>query len=244
MAGRLCDLLFVYGIIVVMHSSAKSFIVVSPSQIGILLECPRCLWLYFREGLKRPSGPFPSLPGGFDLLFKKYFDDYRQKAKLPPELEGQVDGKLFDDVEKLDTWRNNRRGISAEFTEMDLLLKGAIDDLIVNPSGEFVPLDFKTRGFELKEDTAAHYQTQLDLYTLLFKKSGHPVASYGYLLFFWPKKYGRHSADFNAELVKIEVSPERGFETLKEVMRIVKGSTPSASSDCGFCRFREFGNGG
>ena len=215
---------------------------ISPSQIGMLLECPRCLWLFFREGLKRPSGPFPSLPGGFDLLFKKYFDEYRRVGKLPPELEGSVEGKLFDEMDKLDVWRNNWKGISAEFPELGLLLKGAIDDLIVNKKRELVPLDFKTRGYPIKEDTAAHYQTQLDLYALLFKENGYPVASYGYLLFFWPKKYGGHSADFNTELVNMEISPDRGIDTLKEVVRIVKGHQPAAHSDCEFCRFREVGS--
>ena len=216
---------------------------VSPSQIGMLFECPRCLWLFFREGLKRPSGPFPSLPGGFDLLFKKYFDDYRRKGELPPELDGKVEGKLFDKMDKLDVWRNNWKGISVEFLELGLLLKGAIDDLIVNEKGEFVPIDFKTRGYPTKEDTAAHYQTQLDLYALLFKENGHSVASYGYLLFFWPKKYGGYSADFNTELVNMEISPDRGLATLKEVVRIVKGREAPAHSDCEFCRFREFDNG-
>ncbi len=219
---------------------SKSHITVSPSQIGMLLECPRCLWLYFREGLRRPSGPFPSLPGGFDILFKDYFDEFRKRGKMPPELEGKVEGKLFDDLEKLDIWRNNRRGIFTEFQEMHLVLKGAIDELIVNPKSEFVVLDFKTRGYPPKEDTSAHYQTQLDLYALLFDKNDYPIASYGYLLFFWPKKYGGHSADFNTELVNMEISPERGIDTLKEVVRIVKGRQPAAHSDCEFCRFREF----
>lgn len=224
-----------------MRSKLARFIV-SPSQIGMLLECPRCLWLYFREGLRRPQGPFPSLPSGFDLLFKRYFDEFREKGKLPPELDGQIDGKLFDDVGKLDTWRNNRRGILAEFPEMNLLLRGAIDDLIVSQSGEFVPLDFKTRGYPIKEDTSLHYQTQLDLYALLFSKNGYPVASYGYLLFFYPKKYARHSADFNTELVKMEVSPERGVDVLQRTVKIINGSEPPAHSECEFCKFRDFGN--
>jgi len=221
----------------------KTLLKVSPSQIGMLLECPRCLWLYFREGLKRPSGIFPSLPGGFDRLFKTYFDAYREREALPPELDKLKEEKLYQDRKLLDVWRNNWKGISYEFNDLDLTLKGAIDDLLVNDKGEFVPIDFKTRGYPLKEDTAAHYQTQLDLYTLLFEKNGYPVADHGYLLFFWPKKYEKNSADFETELIKMKVSHQNGFEVLQEVVRIIKDGEPKAHSDCEFCRFREFNNG-
>lgn len=223
--------------------TSKFSITVSPSQIGMLLECPRCLWLYFREGLKRPSGPFPSLPGGFDRLFKTYFDGYRENGKLPPELEGLREEKLYTDRAFLDVWRNNWKGISHIFTELDLTLKGAIDDLLVNNKGEFVPIDFKTRGYPTKEDTAVHYQTQLDLYALLFEKNGYSTAGYGYLLFFWPKEYAQGSAGFSTELVKLKLSPQNGFAILQRVAEIVQGDEPEAHSECEFCRFRGFSNG-
>ena len=134
-------------------------------------------------------------------------------------------------------------GSTAEMINIWLVMSAGREPFFVNEKGEFVPIDFKTRGYPTKEDTAAHYQTQLDLYALLFKENGHSVASYGYLLFFWPKKYGGYSADFNTELVNMEISPERGLNTLKEVVRIVKGREAPAHSDCEFCRFREFDNG-
>ena len=220
----------------------NNLFVVSPSQIGMLLECPRCLWMYFREGLKRPSGPFPSLPGGFDGLFKKYFDGFRKEGTLPPELFGKIDGKLFDDTTLLSVWQNNWKGISAEFPEYRMLLRGAIDDLIVDQDGRFVPLDFKTRGYPTKEATAAHYQTQLDCYALLFSANGYSVADYGYLLFFWPKKYREHSAEFETELIKMSVDANRGKEILAKAAEIIRGKEPSAHSECEFCRFRSFGN--
>lgn len=222
------------------QGSHKEAITVSPSQIGMLLECPRCLWLYFREGLKRPSGPFPSLPGGFDLLFKSYFDSFRKAGKLPPELDGKVDGKLYTDMANLEVWRNARRGLGAKFPDMDLFLHGAIDDVIVRDSGEFVLVDFKTRGFPIKEDTSSHYQIQLDLYALLFKENGYPVADYGYLLFFWPKKYAEYGADFETEVVKMSVDPDRALQTLSKVIEIIRGRQPAAHTNCEFCRFREF----
>lgn len=83
---------------------------VSPSGIGSLMECPRCLWLSANENTNRPEGIFPSLPGGFDGLFKTYFDSFRQRSEMPPEIAGKVKGKLFADREKLAHWHRIGKG--------------------------------------------------------------------------------------------------------------------------------------
>ncbi len=222
-------------------SMEQTLIKITPSQVGMLLECPRCLWLYFNKGLRQPMGPFPSLPGGMDLLFKNYFDEYRKKNSLPPELEGKVDGaRLFPDLALLDRWRTNMQGIQATFPEYGLFLKGAIDDLLLTDAGEVIVLDFKTRGFPTKENSHSYYQHQLDLYTLLFDKNDYDVASYAYLLFFWPKEYTSAGSRFESDLVKITVSPEGGRRVLESVSLIIKGPQPSAIPSCGFCRYRDF----
>ncbi|MEX1068515.1 MAG: PD-(D/E)XK nuclease family protein [Patescibacteria group bacterium] len=215
---------------------------VSPSQIGGLLECPRCLWLEFNEKVKRPRGIFPSLPGGMDLILKDYFDSFRGKG-LPPEIEGKItDARLYDgDLEKFKVWREinfGRGGLTAEFPQFEMTLRGAIDELLVNKAGEYVPFDFKTRGFPLKEDTHKHYQHQLDLYTLLFRENGMKPAAYGYLLFFWPKEYKDGQTSFNTELVKMEVSPENGLKLLEKAHQIITGPKPEAHQDCEFCLYR------
>ena len=51
------------------------------------------------QGIHRPRGVFPSLPGGMDNLIKKYFDTYRLQNKLPPEIDGKVEGVLMADLE-------------------------------------------------------------------------------------------------------------------------------------------------
>ncbi len=215
---------------------------VSPSGVGYLLECPRCLWLHINESKKRPRGAYPSLPDGMDNVFKKYFDEYRKQGMLPPEIEGKVEGKLFSDPQKLHEWREfnfGRGGIKAEIKEFDMILSGAIDDLLVAPDGKFVPFDFKTRGYPTKEDTHEHYRSQLDLYALLFKKNGYDPADYGYLLFFWPESYNLGMANFKTELVKMDISPSRGLSVLEKVHKIVTGQIPPAHQMCEYCTYRE-----
>lgn len=215
---------------------------VSPSLIGSLFECPRCLWFHFNDGLKRPAGIFPSLPGGMDGVFKTYFDSYRKVGKLPPEIDGKVDGKLFSDAEQLEKWRTKRKELAVEFPEYDMVLNGLIDDLLVAPDGKFIPFDFKTRGYPLKADTHEHYQHQLDLYALMFEHHKHPVTEYGYLLFFYPKSYSKGNAEFVTELIKMDVDPNRALELLKKVYEIVSGNTPNAHSECQYCKYLELSN--
>ena len=215
---------------------------ISPSGVSSLLECPRCLWLQVREEKKRPRGIYPSLPDGMDNVFKKYFDEYRVRGEMPPEIDGKIEGRLFDDSKFLRQWREfdfGRGGIRTEIPEYEMVVAGAIDDLVVAPDGAFVPFDFKTRGYPLKEDTHEHYRTQLDLYAMLFERNGHTIAGYGYLLFFWPQAYEMGMANFKTELIKMDVSPSRGMSVLKKVHDIVTNLKPEAASRCEYCLYRE-----
>ena len=214
---------------------------ISPSGISYLLECPRCLWLHINENKKRPRGIYPSLPDGMDNVFKKYFDEYRVRGELPPEIEGKVEGALFPDLKQLNSWREfnfGRGGIKAEVPEYNILISGAIDDLLVSPDGKFTLFDFKTRGYPTKEDTHEHYRHQLDLYALLFQKNGMTLTGYGYLLFFWPESYGFGMANFKTDLVKMDVSPNRGMSVLQKVRSIIDSPMPVAHSDCEYCTYR------
>lgn len=223
-------------------TSVDKFITISPSLVGYLSECPRCLWLHYNESVKRPRGAFPSLPDGMDDTFKKYFDTFRAQGTLPPEIESKVEGRLYDDLGKLDVWRNTnfgRGGLAAEFPEISIRLRGAIDDLLVSDDGKYIPLDFKTRGYPAKEDTHRHYQHQLDCYALLFEQNNMPPAGFGYLLFFWPERYHDHAAYFQSELVKLDVQPERARELLRKVRNLLDGPIPPSHETCEYCLYRE-----
>lgn len=214
---------------------------ITPSGLSMLLECPRCMWLQFNENVKRPRGIFPSLPDGMDNVFKKYFDEYRLRDALPPEIEGKVDGALFSDAQKLNVWREfnfGKGGLRTEIPEFDMIISGAIDDLLVSSDGKFIPFDFKTRGYPNKEDTHEHYRVQLDLYALLFEKNNMSPAEYGYLLFFWPESYHLGTANFKTQLIKMDVSAARGYGALQKARAIIVGPEPSSRDMCEYCAYR------
>ncbi|MBI5002130.1 hypothetical protein HZC31_01985 [Candidatus Woesearchaeota archaeon] len=102
----------------------------SPTSLSLLKECPKCFWLAFNKGIKRPSTIFPSLPSGMDGILKKHFDFFMEKGQLPPELQ-QLNGDvtLFNDAELLKVWRSNFKGI--QWTDKKgNLFRGAIDNLL------------------------------------------------------------------------------------------------------------------
>lgn len=171
----------------------------SPSSLSLLKECPRCFWLAFNKGDKRPAGIFPSLPSGMDGILKKHFDKFMEKGELPPELQ-ELNGnvKLFDDAELLKIWRSNFKGIQWTDKEGNLF-RGAVDN-ILKKGKKLIVLDYKTRGYPLKEDTAEHYQNQLDIYNFLLRKNDYETEDYAYLIFYHPDKVNEDgSVIFNTD---------------------------------------------
>lgn len=210
----------------------------SASSLALLLECPRCFWLQVNEDLRRPRGPFPSLPGGIDTALKAHLDEYRAGGELPPDLRGKVPGALFADQRQLDRWRDALRG-DLRFLDraLDVEVTGGLDDLLVE-NGALTPLDFKTRGWAVKEDTHKHYQHQLDLYAWLLEKLGHQTSGRGVLLFFSPVAYaGEGKVKFRIEPVEMHTDTKRAASLLERAVGVLRGSLPKKHEECAFCHF-------
>lgn len=210
----------------------------SPSKLNLFLECHLCFWLS-NKGIHRPSGPFPSLPGGIDRKLKVYFDKYRKKGKLPPELKEKLDGKLYDDMAKMDTWRNARKGLSWADDEGNILA-GAIDDCLFDGEN-FIVVDFKTYGgSDIKDEKIEFYQNQLDCYALLFEKNGLKHSGYSYLIFFLPLEVKEHGeVKFDIQVKKVKVDSSRALHTFNEAIKLINGKRPKKHSDCKFCAWAD-----
>lgn len=182
--------------------------------------------------------PFPSLPSGIDRVLKEYYDSYRRDNKLPPELsELEKEGvKLYNDYAKLDELRNFRRGMRWKTKKGDVV-RGALDDLL-EKDGKLIVLDYKTRGFPLKEDTVGFHKMQLEVYTFLLEKSGFETKDYGYLIFYHPKKVrSSRLVLFETDLVKVGVSVENAEKFVKNALKTLKGRIPKSSEDCKYCNW-------
>ena len=212
----------------------------SPSTLKLLAECPRCFWLRFNKNLKRPDTIFPSLPSGMDKLLKEHFDRFMRKGELPPELQklnGEV--KLFNDEKLLALWRNNFKGVQWKDADGNVL-RGAVDNLLVKGK-KLIVLDYKTRGFPLKDDTHDYYIDQMALYTFLLQKNGYETEDYAYLLFYHPTMIHENGAvDFQADLVKVTVDVEKAEGIVIGALDVLKWAEPDATEEGGHCK----GDGG
>lgn len=205
----------------------------SPSSLNLMQECPRCFWLDKHDIWKRPSGAFPSLPSGMDRVLKAHFDKFMKQGKLPPELceaKNKSECKnlrLFDEENLLSVWRNNFKGISWTDKKGNTL-HGAVDNILVNKKNEkLIVLDYKTRGFPLKEDTHEHYQLQLDVYNFLLRQNEYETENFAFLLFYVPKEVlETGEVVFDTELVKMDVSAINGGRVFKEAINLLNSDCP------------------
>ena len=210
----------------------------SPSSLSLLKDCPRCFWLHFNKNIKRPDSIFPSLPSGMDKILKEHFDRFMKKGELPPELQ-QLNGEvnLFDDEELLKIWRSNFKGIQWADKNGNVF-RGAVDN-ILKKGKKLIVLDYKTRGFPLKEDTHEHYQDQLDIYNFLLRKNGYDTEEYAYLLFYHPTVVHESGAvDFQADLVKMAISVKNAENIFKKALTVLEHTMPKPGEECGFCEWR------
>ena len=208
----------------------------SPSALNLMKDCPRCFWLDKHNVWKRPEGIFPSLPSGMDRILKVHFDKFMEKGELPPELCNNkecIGMKLFDDKELLKVWQNNWKGIS--FTDEDgNELHGAVDN-ILKKGKKLVVLDYKTRGYALKEDTHEHYRLQQNIYNFLLRKNGYETEDYFFLLFYIPKEVNASGeVIFETTLKKVEVDIKQAEDAWKKAIDLLNGECPDKG--CQWCQ--------
>lgn len=203
-------------------------------------SCPKCFWLHYNKGIKRPSGIFPSLPNGMDLVIKNYFDTFRKVKKMPPIVSKQIKGKLveFNLIEK---WRDWRTGLEYK-TNKGTTLIGALDDCLIH-KGKYIPIDYKTKGSPPGEGYGEkYYQTQLDIYSLLLSANEYPVGDHAFLVYYSPKIVKGCIVDFDVNVLKVGTDIDRADELLNEAIDVLQeGKAPEADKSCVYCKYRSIG---
>ncbi|MBI5148678.1 PD-(D/E)XK nuclease family protein [Candidatus Pacearchaeota archaeon] len=209
----------------------------SPTGLNLMEDCERCFWLEHNASIERPSGIFPSLPSGMDRILKAYFDGYRKKGELPPELAENKEFencKLFDNLEILTTWRDGYKGISLK-DKRGNVLRGAVDDILVRDE-KLIVIDYKTRGFPLKQDTVGHYKNQLDIYNLLLRRNGHNTEDNSFLFFYIPKEVKeRGTVIFNIDFQKVNVNIKNVNLIWNRALSILDSPCPEKKK-CNWCK--------
>jgi hypothetical protein len=171
-------------------------------------------------------------------ILKVHFDKFMEKGESPPELcenKECKNMKLFTDKEKLKIWQSNWKGISW-IDKKGNELRGAIDNILVKGK-KLIVLDYKTRGYDLKGDTAEHYRQQQNIYNFLLRKNGYKTEDYFFLLFYVPKEVmATGEVIFDTSLVKMKVDVESAEKVWKKALKLLNSDCPSKC--CEWCEGR------
>lgn len=213
----------------------QSRLVLSPSTLTLLQECPACLWKHFR-GIRRPDRPMPTITLALDRIAKAYVDSYR--PQVPPLFAGRLPGELAPvrPAARM-TWTDP----ASDFT-----VTGALDDYVILPDGLAAPVDFKSRDRAPRVVHPTH-QLQLDVYSLLLAEAyGLLVAGRGFLIYLLPTRGQLHRGlPLSVEVIELEASAERARALAREAAAIVRQTTcPQPAPGCAFCRFLQAGTSG
>ncbi len=213
----------------------------SPRKLNLFMECERCFWLKENHNMKRPSGPFPSLPSGMDSIIKDHFDRYRDAGKVPPELAAaDIDAVPHPDTELLEGARNWRTDPRYTDPETGAVVAGAVDDLLLTPDDEVIVLDYKTRGYPPKEGVPGYYERQVNLYNLILRQNGHATADHGLLLYYYPDEVAEDgSVVFHTEFREVPVDLGAAQDLVRDAVATLDGPQPPIDPDCEFCRWSQ-----
>ncbi len=209
----------------------------SPSSLSLFMECPKCFWLQKINGIHRPSQIF-ALQSNFDRILKEYFDKFRKERKLPPEIDGKVEGVLFNDQELLEKWRNGLKpALRYRHPQYEnFSLAGGIDDCLFDGK-YYIPIDFKTTGSSsFEENSEKYYQHQLDIYSFLLEENEYKTKGLAYLIYYKPKEViGEGEMKFQIVVKKMETDHKRALRLFENAIEILNSPMPKSHSNCQYC---------
>ncbi len=220
----------------------------SRSKLDLFMNCQRCFYLDQRLGVGRPAS-FPlTLNNAVDFLMKKEFDIHRAKHSAHPLMKTYgIDAVPFDDP-KMEEWRDAlRRGISYLHKPTNIILRGGVDDIWINPKGELIVVDYKATSKEeeitLDDEWKIQYKRQMEIYQWLFKQNGYKVSDTGYFVYVngkTDKEAFDGRLDFEVTIIPYVGKTdwiEKEIFNMKECLDLP--NAPMANPDCDYCNYRK-----
>jgi len=217
----------------------------SRSKVDMFLKCPRCFYLEQRLGVKIPSGPGFSLNSAVDHLLKKEFDIRRAKGEAHPLMSHYGIDAVPARHEELEIWRENFKGIRVIHKPTNFEMFGAIDDIWINPAGEYYIVDYKststTKEITLDDQWKQWYKIQAEFYQWLFRARDFKVNDMAYFVFANATK-DREAFDGRLEF-ELTILPHKGSDawvepTLLKMKACLESDNPPAAGDgCEYCAY-------
>jgi CRISPR/Cas system-associated exonuclease Cas4 (RecB family) len=224
---------------------AKTPFSLSRSKVDQFLKCPRCFYLDARLGIKVPSMPSFTLNSAVDHLLKKEFDIRRAAGASHPLMEAYGIEAVPAQHEELEIWRENFKGIRVVHKPTNFELFGAIDDLWINPAGEYHIVDYKStstvKEISLEDQWKKWYKIQAEFYQWLFRARDFKVNDMAYFVFANASK-DRKAFDAKLEF-DLTIVPHEGNDawvepTLAKMKACLELPVPPASGvECEYCQY-------
>ena len=217
------------------------------------IRCKRCF--YMERKLKiRPIG-MPGYPinSRVDALLKEEFDIYRAKQEPHPIFKKyNLNFVPFEmDREKLNDFRNNRKGVRAKSVKTNYTIFGAIDDLWHNKDNdEVVVVDYKATSNKYGVDYVNSkmgyhkaYLRQLDFYAYLLKLNKFKVFKTGYWFIcnaqYKDQKTFSGNLNFTIDLLSYDIKTDYIEDTLVELEKCYNSNKiPQSNAVCDTCRWQ------
>ena len=90
-------------------------------------------------------------------------------------------------IQKIDTWRENFKGVQHLHEATSLLLTGAVDDVWVDDQETLYVVDYKststTKEISLDDPWKHAYKRQMEIYQWLLRRNGFTVSDTGYFVY-------------------------------------------------------------
>ena len=172
----------------------------------------------------------------FDIILKNYSDTYRKIGKLPPIMEGRVEGRLENPFQEKYFYNYNDK----------YTFEGRLDDCLIGDDEKYTPIDFKTSSSDPREkiEVLPAYQNQMNSYTFLLEENGKKTSGESHLIFVYPEHSDNLHSGFPMliHIVTLKTNPEAVKARISKAVEILEGEMPDSSPDCPFCRwYREVG---
>jgi len=197
--------------------------------------------------------PAFTLNNAIDELLKREFDTHRAQKTTHPLLKKYgLDAVPLAD-ERMEEWRDAlRRGIAYLHVSTNILVRGGIDDVWVNPAGEFIIVDYKAtskkEGTSSEEDLYDSYKRQMEIYQWLFRRNNFSVSPTGYFVYVNGKSDAKAfdaKLEFDVELIPYTGSDswvEPAVYDLKKMLMsddIPPIGISFGGGPCNYCSYRE-----
>ncbi len=220
----------------------------SRSKIDLFTECRRCFYIDNKLGVARPPGfPF-SLNSAVDALLKKEFDIHRAAGQPHPLMEQYGIDAIPLAHPDLSVWQENFKGIEYFHEPTGFTISGAVDDIWVNPKGEFIVVDYKATSKDgkieaLDKDWHEGYKRQMEVYQWLLQQRGFDVSKTGYIVYanaLKDRKAFDGRLEFEITVIAHTGSTDWIEPTIIEIKKCLDGGLlPNAGAECDYCTYRD-----